>query len=673
MGQTPGAPHSSDSAVGDGGCVSCVGSGKAVPTSAIRSTSWWLALAALVLAALVMFVPWRPVVSVDTLDASWAMGLNDAFATGKRFGQTIVFTMGPYGFLYPQFYHPATIVLLIASWVTYAVAMALLLWAIARRYVRSPAVAAAWAAAIMLVVQLVPGFLGVDAFMIVFAAAFLVWYRASEGRPRWAAHAVVAMFALASLVKHTFAALAVLALVAVALQCIGRRRSPLPFAATYAGTLVVLWLGAGQRLQDIYGFVRGGYLIAAGYNEAMSRIKGDPVGCLLEVLLYGAGAALLVAAIAVRREGERRTAAAAKAALAGALLFMVFKIGFVSHNTHGIIATFSLLAMALVIAPALWSSGRRLTRGLLIAAIVASVGCVAADVSLRKDSMPTEVRNTPRKLATSAGAALEMISGRSDAGERLEQACAMIRRDNPLPAIKGTVDIYPHNQAVVLAWGLRYEPRPVFQSYSAYLPALAEMNAAHLRSDDAPETILFNVVDQKGGFLPAIEDGLSWLEILGRYRLRSREGSYLLFERSEPRRVTLVPKGAMTAAFGEWISLPDTGAAPVLSWAKVRFAPTALGRAMKLLYRVPVPTITVRTADGREGTWRLVAATAGSGFLLSPLVTDAEGFAAIAGGRGAQGTGATVTAIRFAADGGADATTYYEDRVTIELFDVAIE
>jgi hypothetical protein len=48
--------------------------------------------------------------------------------------------------------------------------------------------------------------------------------------------------------------------------------------------------------------------------------------------------------------------------------------------------------------------------------------------------------------------------------------------------IHGTADVYPISQTVALPLGLTCLPRPIFQSCSAYTPKLAEMNAAHLRS-----------------------------------------------------------------------------------------------------------------------------------------------------------------------------------------------
>ena len=62
-----------------------------------------------------------------------------------------------------------------------------------------------------------------------------------------------------------------------------------------------------------------------------------------------------------------------------------------------------------------------------------------------------------------------------------------------MPQLNGDVDVYPWQQDVVFAYGLHYHPRPVIQSYSAYTPKLAEINAAFLRDGQSAENILFRV------------------------------------------------------------------------------------------------------------------------------------------------------------------------------------
>jgi hypothetical protein len=96
-----------------------------------------------------------------------------------------------------------------------------------------------------------------------------------------------------------------------------------------------------------------------------------------------------------------------------------------------------------------------------------------------------------------------------------EDHAAGLRTALPNLEISGSVDVYPLSQTVALAPSLTCRPRPIFQSYSAYTPKLAEMNAAYLRSNRAADHILFDVWTIDGRFA-AQDDSLSWPELLTR-------------------------------------------------------------------------------------------------------------------------------------------------------------
>jgi hypothetical protein len=140
-------------------------------------------------------------------------------------------------------------------------------------------------------------------------------------------------------------------------------------------------------------------------------------------------------------------------------------------------------------------------------------------------------------------APVELFLGKNDRLQAHQRFLRDFRNKFPLPAIKGSVDVYPSNQAIVLAHGLDYRPRPVIQSYSAQTPELAGLNAAFLRGDRAPENIFFEVKTIDGRF-PSADDGLSWPELLTRYEVMERTGNFLrLQRRAKPSRYQMIPLG----------------------------------------------------------------------------------------------------------------------------------
>ena len=85
------------------------------------------------------------------------------------------------------------------------------------------------------------------------------------------------------------------------------------------------------------------------------------------------------------------------------------------------------------------------------------------------------------------------------------------------PVLKGTVDIYSYDQTYLIASGMHWSPRPVFQSYSVFTPQFAKKNKHHLLSLDRPDTVLFRIepIDNR---IPSLEDGSSWSALINQYQ-----------------------------------------------------------------------------------------------------------------------------------------------------------
>nr|WP_241480456.1 hypothetical protein [Legionella norrlandica] len=55
----------------------------------------WVLKFVLLIVVIAVFVPFSPKMPAPGLDASWAVGLNQAIAQGLAFGKDILFTLGP--------------------------------------------------------------------------------------------------------------------------------------------------------------------------------------------------------------------------------------------------------------------------------------------------------------------------------------------------------------------------------------------------------------------------------------------------------------------------------------------------------------------------------------------------------------------------------------------------
>jgi hypothetical protein len=251
--------------------------------------------------------------------------------------------------------------------------------------------------------------------------------------------------------------------------------------------------------------------------------------------------------------------------------------------------------------------------------------------------------------------ALEGVGTRLGVGQDLRQqfeaARAKIRQENPLPRVNGNADIYPARQDIVLASNLRWSPRPIIQSYSAFEPELADINAKHLLADSTPQHVFFDVspIDSR---LAALEDGVSWPLLLTRYRLVGCTGQFLILDRNPDvtNRLEIKDISTSTQGLGKEFALPKTGE-PV--WAEISVRPAFLGRILAALFKPPQLHILFRYEDGHTETFRYVSAMGRSGFIISPVIHDAREFAALsARGRDQYFSGTRPTSVEIKGDPG---------------------
>jgi hypothetical protein len=215
---------------------------------------------------------------------------------------------------------------------------------------------------------------------------------------------------------------------------------------------------------------------------------------------------------------------------------------------------------------------------------------------------------------------------------RWEAGVEWIRRFHPLPGIRGTVDAIPSVQGALLAHGLDYRPRPVFQEYCAYTERLLALNRARFASEDGADSLLFRPGSIDGRY-PSLAESISWPVLLGSFApigfVGLHSGLLLLERAAEPLPVPLLELGSTEGRLKEWITLPPEDAL----FARIELRPTLLGRLAALLFRAPLPTLRVEAEDGARIRGRLVPGIARAGFLLSPLIRNNTSFAALAFGR----------------------------------------
>ena len=231
------------------------------------------------------------------------------------------------------------------------------------------------------------------------------------------------------------------------------------------------------------------------------------------------------------------------------------------------------------------------------------------------------------RVGSTLQSALSVVTGRANLPAVYESSVENIRAQNSIPPIESrSVDLYPNYTGVLFAYDLPYRPRPTTQSFTAYTAKLAELNAAHLRDRDAPETILLDISPEEDR-LSSSDDGLSWPDLWTLYDMADVTGDFLVLERSDrPRQYSLTPVEQKTVTLGEWTALPDEGDTTAI-WMELDARPNLVGSLMGALLRLSPIYMEVELVDRSVERYSLLTDVATAGQLLSPLISDRGNFA----------------------------------------------
>ena len=545
----------------------------------------WLAAAFSLVLAAIVYVPVAQPPLENEPDLSFRATTHDAFARRMQLGRDIISTYGPWGIL-QHGYDPRTDGAVHAASALLAAAFG---WGVFR-LARDAKASALANAAIALTAAALVATAGLDGrftvLLVLLALSMLEPWSPSRELP------LVAVLGLVALIKFTLLLFAPLVVIGVAMA---RRR--VAHVVVFAGALVVSWIAAGQSVAGFPRFVATAAEVARGYGAASSVGSGVPLA-----LYAAAGLVLLCAAI------ERDVV---RVAVIGGTALLLVRIGYVRAD---LVHTSSANAVLLFLIGA-YLLIRNTYR-------VALAGGVAAALVALLTGAPV--------LAERARVQWLWLGGRGEHLAALQRDLALLA--GPAPAVAGTIDAYPSGSAALIAHGLRYTPRPVFQSAMTWTAKLAAINADFLRGPRAPQW-LWADVGAVDGRLPLLDDGASWLEMVRRYDVLVQSGDHLLLQRSESPKPLVLEPAEVGARGLVWCTIDID----VPIGARIR---DAVGRARSA-------TLELTTAGGARTTWRAAPDALRGGFLLSPLVANVDDLALLFAGDDRN----RVTGVRVTYDG----------------------
>jgi hypothetical protein len=547
-----------------------------------------------------------------TLDGSWQAMLVHAHAEGIQFGRDLIFTWGPWGFLYSMFHLGSTEAVPILIWQTagqFLVALALVVLTRPLAFWRRMAFAA-----------LFLGFhwLFLDAVYFVLIALIVIsgMMRRDASLARMVAWALVLGF-LAQL-KFTYLVLATAGTASAAVCWAGRGAWSRTWgiAGGYALAVVAAWIAAGQNPDNLYPYLLRGLEIASGYGDAMATEESWPA------FLWGSGLALVCVAFvstAWRRMPERAFAIAASGYLAFSLLVMwkesFTRADLVPLGGH-VFGFFTYVLILGPVIPGLFFPGRRWHwfDG-------TAVLCLAAIACFDPAYYTLGPRIGWQRMYGNAMTLGRLRALPQEWQSAYEGAC---ERES-LPRIKAavggaTVDVYNFNTGAALLNRLNLDSRPIFQSYTAYTPSLEGWNLRFYQSGRAPDFLLWNdePVDNR---YPGQDDAMLVAALYGHYTPLFPERGYWLFKRSSPVARAQVERRLIlkrSVRLSEEVELPFERDHAI--WLTADPIPNNLGRLRSLLYKPAAISISTTDDMGSQRVWRLLPRIARAGFILVPTL-----------------------------------------------------
>lgn len=567
------------------------------------------------LGALVALLGWGLSINPPSvgLDSSWNGGLAMAVEEGLLWGRDIVFTYGPLGFLNGRGvwftdFGAFAFVYLASLYVSFCVA---LVWGLRRLIPALPAALIAY-----LIVTVLP--LVEEAIVLALLAS--VWALEAERRER-AIHLLVfagATFAALEVLIKFSAGPVIAAFFLIALIGLRARWWQVGvFLGLLALEVLALWLLTGQSLGEVPEFLRNTYEVISGFSASMVTTTDVPPWQVTVATIAAAGVAVGLIAASTQASYRDTWARWCGIALIGLAAFTVFKEGVVRTDAGHLSLFFSTAAIVWIAIP--WPRGRWYVMLAGLAAIVA-IGWPVRPTGQQNHLNPVvNARHAVDQFRTlaSPGRREELVA----AGRESMRAIYQLEPE-ALAALRGhTVAIEPWEIGVAWAYGLDWEPLPVFQNYSAYTTRLDEVNAAALTSPDGPERLLRENVGlvypefpTRGidGRFPGWDPPLQARIALCNFRIVHASERWQVLARTRDRCGPSRPLATVEADPGEAVSVPAPGPHEVI-WAEVEGVEVGgLERALAFLSHAR----TRHAIVNGERSYRLIPGTAADGLML---------------------------------------------------------
>lgn len=561
-------------------------------------------------------IPLPPPTLATGLDPSWAYGLNMAHAQHLVFGRDVVFTFGPLGYLFypiPRFAEAsAAFVLPWAVYVVFLLGLFLIYRSLGRSFFT---LLSCFVLTIAMVLMELP-FERMQLAFLALAVGVLARTQADREHTPWIYLMLAGTLAGVLPLFKINEGIASLIVFYALLLTQSSRTSWTRLALLPPVSFVLAFLLVEHDLAGLPAYVVRSIQVAMGYSEAMA--SPGPSG---PVILAIVSLVALFGVIPLLAGSRRRLLPGLVPALAAS--FFAFKSAFVRQDD----AHVTLLQIKLCIAALfLLVCAQTLRDRVIVSACVMAAFFLGFVIYFRTyPSAEPGFRNRVILVDSWSNFSdylhFTATWNRNDAiTQRTLQPLEFANPQIISTAGKGTVDDVPYSIDIILANGWKWEPRPVFQSYSAYTPVLDSLNAGHLAQPGSADHILlqWQDIDERQ---PLLDDAASWRSLFDHYDIAIvRSDGILLNRRSKPRYADPTPIGDIATRWNTDIALPlPENSAGAVIMMRAEIPKSAWGILRGLVFRNSSTYVTATHKSGRHSRWRVTRPNLINGAFVSWL------------------------------------------------------
>ena len=600
----------------------------------------------LALFMLLYLMPVNTVMPSSGLDPSWSNVINYAFINDMSFGKDLVFTYGPLGsFRFPGYvYAESSYYTAIVLSVFIALIVATSLFMITRK------------------INLLGKTLGIIAiftglindglffwYLIPILFVIITFEKDNEKIYKTLSFLLLAVLSFSVLIKFSHFPTAILSVLFVDGYFYYKFKQKIPlYTLLFFAFMIVFYTLSGQNIFDFYDYFVGSFNTLSGYSEAMNIF--GPSSMIYIFLALFIGMYILLLKVFYDNRSLKLFLVSLTASL---VLFMAFKQGFVRHDGHAITA-FAGMAFVFGLFYLYYyeyfknNIYKFIANSLLILSIIFSftivgfykINTILAPYIIDKINSGLPTNEVFKSINRDKFVLVSQMTNFHDfyykikdfhkifdsnriveLNQEYKNSMNSIKEKIDLSGISGTVDIYPWDQSYIIANELKYQPRPLFQSYSVYTPKLIENNIEFLRSEKAPDNILFQIkeIDER---LPSTMEGASWIEILKRYETVGLKNNFLhMKKRITPRVINFKNTQTINSKFNEIVNTPYDNA-----FVKIKFKKSLFGSIINTLFKSPILWIKLEFSDGSTIQKRIIPQISSSGFILTPYIDNIYDF-----------------------------------------------